>query len=476
MVTGTSNRTAAPNAPAPPPPTVSLRSNFSWMLAGNAVYGGCQWAVVVVLARLGTSSMVGQYVFALALTAPVMAFFMMQLRAVQATDANRTFEFGHYLALRLAMMCLALVMLGAWCAACGYSGDTTLVIAAVAVLAVTDSLTDVIYGLLQQHERLDAIAQSMILRGVATLGALVVTMRATGLLYLGILAIAAVRLLVLGLFDVPNGRRILRSGWSFAIDARGGVGRAMVPRWEFGKLVHLARLSLPLGVVMTLLILNSSIPRFFVERYLDKSALGIFGAICQLTLAGSLAVCALGESISPRLARFYAQLEMRAFARLFAQMTGLVLGLGGAGIVVAICAGPFLLGVLYGPVYAAHNDLLVLTMIAAAVGYAGLLGGYALTAARYFRSQIPLLALVAGVGVLACWWLIPIQGLLGGAIALTVSALTQVVGAGILLVHALRPRSRAIDEPPCSLSGHADGLPGRMQLPAEATRTTTLEV
>src|SRR5436309_3480713 len=82
----------------------SLRANFSWMLAGNAIFSACNWGLLAVLAHLGTPAMVGQYVLALAVTSPVIVFFMLHLRAVAATDARGQYEFGHYLALRLAAM------------------------------------------------------------------------------------------------------------------------------------------------------------------------------------------------------------------------------------------------------------------------------------------------------------------------------------------------------------------------------------
>jgi O-antigen/teichoic acid export membrane protein len=127
---------------------------------------------------------------------------------------------------------------------------------------------------------------------------------------------------------------------------------------------------------------------------------------------------------------------------LLGRVAALVTGLGAAGIVVAIYAGPMLLNLFYGPVYAERNDVLVLTMIAAAVSYLGLLSGYALTSVRYFRAQIPLLALVAAVSVVACWWLVPLMGLRGGAVAFGLSAVIQVIGAGFLLFHAVRLQPR----------------------------------
>ena len=80
----------------------SLRRNFSWTFVSNTVYWGCQWAVVVLLAKLGSPEMVGRFSLGLAISTPVAYLCNLQLRAMQATDARREHPFGVYLALRLA--------------------------------------------------------------------------------------------------------------------------------------------------------------------------------------------------------------------------------------------------------------------------------------------------------------------------------------------------------------------------------------
>src|SRR5690349_21224091 len=80
---------------------LSLRTNFIWTFLGNVVYAGCQWGMLVVLAKLGSPEIVGQFALALAVTAPVFMFTNLQTRGVQATDARKEYAFGDYLALRL---------------------------------------------------------------------------------------------------------------------------------------------------------------------------------------------------------------------------------------------------------------------------------------------------------------------------------------------------------------------------------------
>jgi O-antigen/teichoic acid export membrane protein len=420
----------APSSIREEAPAHSLRSNFWWMLSGNAVYALCQWGLLAILARLGTPAIVGQYVLAVAVTTPVTVFFMLHLRAVQATDTKRDYEFGHYLALRLAAMAIALIVVIGVCLTSGYRGDTFLVIAAVAVSAVCDSLSDIVYGLLQQRERLDRIGQSMMLRGVFSIVLLASVLASTGRVFYGILAVACARLMVLAFFDLRNARREL---------ARPNVR----PRWEPRRILALARIALPLGLVMMLVVLSTNIPRYFVESYLDQSALGIFGAIGYLSVAGTMAVGALGDSVTPRLARDYASGQRREFGARVLRLAGLGAGLGVAGVLVAVVAGRPLLGLLYGPAYAERTDVLILTMIAAGIGYIASFSGYAVTAARYFRAQLPLFVAVVAVTALGCWWLVPAWGLRGAAVALAISALTQLIGSGLILLYAIRANADA---------------------------------
>src|SRR5579864_9323928 len=104
MRTENGNAIASQHAEGP-----SLRADFSWMLVGNAVYAGAQFAVLMLLAKLVRPEMVGQYALGLALVYPVMMFTNLQLRAVLSSDTTGKVTFGHYFGLRLVMTALAFV-------------------------------------------------------------------------------------------------------------------------------------------------------------------------------------------------------------------------------------------------------------------------------------------------------------------------------------------------------------------------------
>ena len=422
-------------------PGLSLRTNFSWTLLGNIVYSGCQWGMVVILAKLGSPIMVGQFALGLAVTAPIIMFANLQLRAVQATDAKHEYLFGDYLGLRLIAIVLALVAIIAISFFSGYRTETMLVILAVGVAKVFESMSDVFFGLLQHHERMDRIAKSMMIKGPLSLLALGTGVYLTKSTLWGTIGLAITWALILVLYDIKSGVLILRASTKTMNLSTGESTKhpSLSPRWEKAKLVRLALLALPLGFVMLLISLNANIPRYFIEHYLGERQLGIFAAISYLMVAGTTIVSALGQSASPRLAKYYASGNHTAFRDLLVKLVAIAMLLGLAGLLVVIFAGRELLTLLYRPEYAKHVDIFLWAMVAAGISYITSFLGYGMTAARYFKVQMPLFTVVILVLIIACFWLIPAYGLLGAAMALTIAAIAQMLGSLVILAYAFRP-------------------------------------
>lgn len=144
---------------------LSLRKNFSWTLIGNIIYFASQFGILIILAKLGTTQMVGRFSLGLAIRAPVMIFANMALRPVQATDAKREYLFCDYLGLRLITTFLALLVIATISFIGGYGKETSLVILIVGIAKAFEAISDVYYGPLQQHERMDRIAKSLMIKG-----------------------------------------------------------------------------------------------------------------------------------------------------------------------------------------------------------------------------------------------------------------------------------------------------------------------
>jgi O-antigen/teichoic acid export membrane protein len=396
---------------------LSLRLNFAWTLIGNVVYAACQWGMTVVLAKIGSPEMVGQFALGLAITAPIILFAGLALRPVQATDARRIYQFGDYLGLRLVTTFFAVIVIAGIAWRGNYNGEARWTILFIGLAKGFEAISDIFYGLFQQHERMDRIAKSMMIKGPLSLAALTLAVMATHRVGAGAVALAIAWLVVLVLYDIQNGARILN----------GDRRIELIPKWHLPTLLKLTRLTFPLGLTMMLISLNTNIPRYFVEHYRGQRELGFFAAIAYLIVAGTTLVSALGQSASPRLAKYYASGSKRLFSYLLVRLIGVGLALGVAGILVSLLMGREILTLLYRPEYGQFSNVLVGVMVAATFGYVASFLGYAMTAARYFAIQPVIFGAVALTNALFCSILIPSYGLPGAAWALGIANGMQVL-------------------------------------------------
>jgi O-antigen/teichoic acid export membrane protein len=411
---------AAPSVVAKP-----LRVAFSWTLAGNAIYYACQWGMLSVLAKLGNAAVVGRFALGMAITAPVFMFTNLQLRGVQATDSRSDFEFADYFTLRCLATSLgfATVVGVAWLSR--YDQSTLYVVVLLAAAKSVESLSDVVAGLMQKVERLDQLASSLMIKGVTSIAAFTAVFWSLHSLAAAVAAIGLTWLLVFLLYDFRLARKAIGSG-------------AKMLKLNPAILGQLVLLSLPLGIVMALMSLNTNIPRYALEHYLGESKLGIFASLAYLGTAASLVINALGQSAAARLSRMFADRQFEAFTSLLRKFALLGALIGVIGVPAGAIFGRAALSMLYRPEYGNYLNVFLIVIATTSVLAVASFLGYGVTAARSFKMPM----LVNGATTLTTTTLslslVPRFGLMGAAIALLLAALVQVAGFVVLMKMELK--------------------------------------
>jgi O-antigen/teichoic acid export membrane protein len=401
-----------------------LHVSFSWTLAGNAMYAATQFGTLSALAKLGSPAVVGQYALALAISAPIFMFTNLQLRGVQATDARNEYQFADYFTLRCLSTILGILTVSLIVAFAHYDRTTSLVILLVTAAKAIETFSDVIAGHLQKFERLDQVARALMLRGLTSVATFTITFWITRSLVFSVLALAATWMAVIGLYDFRVVLSVMHNRVFF--------------RYSASILRRLIWLSLPLGLVMALISLNANIPRYLLERKLGAAELGVFASMAYLMTAMSLIVSALGQSVCARLSRFFADGNVHHFKILIGKLIGLSLVLGSVGVTGAAIFGKKILTLVYRSEYANQVSLLVVLAIAATVSSAASFLGYGMTAARCFRSQVPLIVLATLTSAGLTVALLPSCGLMGAGYALLASSLVQAGASYLVLTSAIK--------------------------------------
>ncbi len=411
---------------------LSLAANFRWALTGNVVYALCQWAMLSVLARWGTPVAVGQFVLGLAIASPIMALAMLQLRNVQITDVHQTFSFSDYFAARIVWTLVGLGAILVWGTLASEDSTMFWVIVLVGLMKSVDSVSDIVRGLFQYRERMDLNGISMMTKGVLSLLALAISMKLTGSVVVATAAAAVSWFVAFVAYDLVIARRLLSSK---AVAPNAGSG--FRPRFRLQAMARLTWIALPLGAVMAIISLQTNIPRYVLESYSGSKLLGYFGAIVYPMMAGMMVTTAMGQSASPKLAKYFVE-DLTAFVRLLGRMSGI-----SAVLALALIAGTHFLGdrvlwFLYGPEYATYHREFEVLAVAWGIQLVSSCWGYGLTAARCFRVQVVLTVVSCVATLLASIILVPRYGVMGAALAVLVTSLSMTVGFSLVMFWVVR--------------------------------------
>lgn len=429
---------------------LSLRRNFAWMLGGNIFYALCQWAMIIVLAKLTNPLSVGQFSLGLAISTPVIMLANLQLRVVQATDVHRTYRFGEYLGLRTLTTSFAFAVIVLIAALISHEPKTMLVVIAVAVAKSAESFSDCFYGLFQLNDHLDQTGTSMIIRGALSVIALSAALYLTRDVLYGVIAMAIAWFTSLLLFDVQRGRQfVLRETQPLSQPPSWLESwKPLRPRYNFSRQWTLASIAFPLGIVMTLGSLNLNVPRYFVQSAMGETELGVFSTMAYTMTAVGTVIDAMARAAVPKLARYHVGGQISAFRSLLIRMAAMAAGLGVLATIFIMVLGSKVLLVLYGPTYAAYSGVLVWLTAAAGLSAVALLLTSGLDSAKRFRVQVPMFVVVVAANAIACALLVPRYGLTGAAIApLVASAVHLVIATALVAGVCLRPNKAETPAP-----------------------------
>ncbi|MBA3488160.1 MAG: oligosaccharide flippase family protein, partial [Longispora sp.] len=331
--------------------------NVAWSFIGTVVFSVAQWLVILILARLGNSTMVGQYALGFAISTPVVLLASLSLRTVQVTESRRQFSFKDYLVLRLICMIVAFCIIVSISTFC--SPQNAVVLILIGLAKIFNNIGDIFFGLFQRHERMRNIALPLIINGVITVLATLVLLELTKSIVgaamgsvigsaLGVIicCVLAAKLLR----DYPE--TIVRS------DSLHNGGVPDQAHRKIRSFAQLALVALPLGFASVMTSLIAYLPQYFVGHHLGMAALGIFAALGYIIPAVNTVFTSVVQTMLPRMTRLYASGEGLVLGSLTVQLVLGSLGLGAAGTAVVAVLGKDALQLTYGKIYADYAGVL----------------------------------------------------------------------------------------------------------------------
>jgi O-antigen/teichoic acid export membrane protein len=404
--------------------------SLSWTLVGNIIYAASQFGMLIVLSRLGSSEILGEFSFALSVTAPIILLFNFDMRTVICTDTRSNILFGDYLGFRLLTTTIAFAVIVLVTTIINVSAENRLVILVVGLSKCCESISDILQGFMQQNYNMNFIGKSTILKALSSIIGMSMLFAITHNLIIACCGLLFSWLSILFLFDFPKVKEFLIQ--------KNQLSRQYIntnPIFNNKKIKQLLKIGFPLGIVTSLVSFNVYIPRYYLNYFSGKSELGIFTGLISLLLVGGIIAASANQVAIPILAKYYAHDRKKDFLRLFGSLILFGFILGSVLTVISILWGEAILVLLFGREFETYSYLLVELMTASTLFYMFWFLPSIMTMFDKFYSQLPIFACVQISCLICCNYLIPSTGIDGAVVSLIVSIVVQC----LLMIIAVAP-------------------------------------
>lgn len=399
----------------------SLKSNMIWNSVGSLYYSVCQWLITVAVARLAsTYEAAGVLSVAMSVSNVFSQIGLFRIRSYQVSDIHEEVSSRQYVGFRLITIAISLVITFVY----AYVTCSASMLPAVLIymlFRMSDVFTDVLYGIDQQHERMDHCGKSLMLRASLFLSAFI-----AGLVLFDSLEVALVAM-VLTTYPV------------LVIDYK-IASRYADPRPSFDVAVakRLFVSCLPAVVGMALCSIVVTYARQYLGACYGEEALGVYATVCTPIVLVQACATYVYAPLLGSFARKYDARDKAGLVRLILTVVAAMFGLFLLCALGFLLLGSWFLGIVFGPKIAGYGYLI----------YAGLFCS-AFTAVVAFLSDL-LISLRDMVGCFlgnfvgclvsfpASWVLIPAVGLNGASYAIILSFFAASIVLGARLARLIR--------------------------------------
>lgn len=394
-----------------------VRWNIAASIAGTLAYAFSQWVLFVLLARMTSLTVVGDFSLMVALSAPLYLLIGLNLRVAQATDAREEFRSHDFINLQVLANAACLLIGLLLIPLSGLERAAWPAFAVYLLAKVVEAMSTYLYGLFQLHGRMDLVASSLMLRSL--LGPVLFGTALS--IHRSLLAACAGLAVAWATVQVLDRRR-----------ARALVGRRLTSWRDWSRVATLLGRAWPLGASGGVNSLTTNAPRYVVRGFFGAAGLGSFTGASFLAQMIQTIVGALGAAVIPDLARQVASHDLPAFRRLMRRTVVLTVGIVLSALAVGGLLGPWVLTVSMGEQYADRELLLSLL---AGTGVVALYRCPArgLQAALRYRTCLVADGVVMVLTVLTSLVFIPSIGLAGAGLAIGCGGLGGLVLATVAL-------------------------------------------
>lgn len=341
---------------------------LSWLLGGNLFYALSQWLVLVIFTKHFSASEVGEYFFALALSAPIFILISCRLNNLIITNSNLFLHKGEVYTFKFLSNILSVIFI-----LLAYiffqKNSTFFIIISIIIYKILEQYDDLLIAYKQIDLDFKAIFLIKFVRSCVFL--FLIFFNSFNFNSLGEAILSATIMYVL-FWILKNRKEGILPSWDF----------------DFNRIINIFKCGIYLSSSSFLSALITSGTRIYIGYALGSAILAIYGVLSYSLIALNILVSALGQYFLPYFVKYknnYKELFLQVF-RSQLILSALII----PSLIFIFFFGETILSILYGATYAEYNYHLLIIFIAGWIKCSSALFGTFITAMKIYKFQLKL--------------------------------------------------------------------------------------
>ena len=378
----------------------NMKKNVIWNAIGTTCNAFNSLFFMMIVTRINGIEDSGIFTMAFSLACLFCLFGGYEGRVFQVTDMSGKTSDMEYILHRYLTSIIAVLITVGYCIFMSYDQQRFLITLCLCLMKILEMLADVYYGILQKHEELYLVGQSLFIKSVGSFVVfLIVDLLSHNLIY-ACAALDVVWVLLLLIFDVPRAHNHI-----------------VKKQWSLNHILGLFKSGFFAFSILFLAIYLVNAPKYALDGRVDSSLQAIYGIILMPATFLSLVVQYIIQPILNQLAGYFRKGEKKIFNSLVFKVVAGIAIFGVVVVGVAWLLGIPVLNILYGVNINDYKLHLIIIVIGAVLYSISTLLSAALTTVRYTFIQCMVFLISSGFGFLISIILIDHYAILGASLA-----------------------------------------------------------
>lgn len=324
----------------------NIKRDYLWNTIGVFAQNAISPLLLIVITRNNGIDDSGLFSFAFSVSIIFWAVAMWGGRTYQVSDTKRKFTNKEYVAVRIILGCLVLLASVVFSLVNHYDPTKTMLIIALVLFKVVESIADAIYGVLQVKGLLYDVGKSLLAKATTGFILFFILNILTHNILIGCMGILVANITIVLLYDLPLAKRV-----------EGFSGSGATRR----NILRIIKTCFPLVAVSFLAAFSLNIPRYFIDCYHGQE-IGYFGIIAMPATLMGLVITFIMQPNVVQLSSLHNQGRYRSFEKIVMKMIVVAVLVGVAVLIVTYAVGPFILKTVFAVDFSKYQ--IALTVLA----------------------------------------------------------------------------------------------------------------